>query len=105
MSVNVNVSMCKDISDDEKREYIERLMDIYRNIVGVIQNNINIYEYICRRHLYMMLENVEYIIYMIDNIISSSCVWEPYTSSKIMSIKDHTEERIREMNKYRCIEG
>jgi len=105
MSTSVNISMCKDVSEDEKREYIDRFMDIYRNIVGVIQKNINIYEYICRRHLYIMLEELSYIIYMIDNIISSNCVWEPYTSSRISSIKDHMEERVREMMKYKCIEG
>jgi len=105
MSVNVNISVCKDVSENEKREYIDRFMEIYRNIVGVIQKNINIYEYICRRHLYLMLEDLSYIIYMIDNIISSGCVWEPYTSSRISSIKDHVDERIREMKQYRCIEG
>jgi len=104
MSVSVNVSMCKDVSEDEKRKYIDRLMDIYRNIVGVIQNNINIYEYICRRHLYLMLDDLEYIIYMIDNIISSNCVWEPYTSSRISSIKDHIDSRIREIKQYKCVE-
>jgi len=105
MRVNVNVSVCKDISEDEKKEYIDRFRKIYNEIIDIVRRDIDVYRFVCRKALSSLIGYLLYVLRMIDDIDTKNCVWEPYTSSRISSIRYHVDERIRDLKHFKCIEG
>jgi len=102
MSVSVNISVCKDVSESEKREYIDRLMKIYRSITNIIQRDVDVYKFMCRKKLNSLIEYLLLTLKIIDDIDTKNCVWEPYTSSRIESLEYHVEERLRDLERFKC---
>jgi len=95
---------CFELDENEIKGYINKLMVIYNKILDILRRKIDFKEFICRRKVQYLLENMDSVVNIIGGLVTSGAVCEPYFSSRINSLYEKVEQHYKDLLHYGCFE-